>query len=160
MSVAGIDLGISKIAVAILEGEELQLEVYHSDRVHRPEQLSQLARFAYNVISRRCVQNVFIEDNLVGNNVKYSIKLAQTMGAVMSQLVWPYHAYTANVGTWKKELLGNGNANKLAIQMWLKEHHPAYAELCDGDQDAYDAICIALYGAGVIERAQLLEELR
>lgn len=157
MAIAGIDLGIAKVAISVLDGDNLHVYVRHSDAASRGNQLFDLATYASVILSVWEVPSVFIESILVGNNSKYSIQLAQTMGAVLSALV-SYPVYQVNVGTWKKEVLGNGSSKKDQVRAWLEANYPAYAVSCDGDQDSYDATCIALYGQGVLARSGLLLE--
>lgn len=158
MAVVGIDLGIAKVAITALEGDVQYCYVRHSTAMTRGEQLFDLATYTSVILSTFTTPTVFIEGVLVGNNAKYSIQLAQTMGAVLSALV-DYPVYQVNVGIWKKEVLGNGRSDKAAVRGWLEANYPAYAVSCDGDQDSYDATCIALYGQGVLTRTQhLLEE--
>lgn len=159
MAIAGIDLGIAKVAISVLDGDRLHTYVRHSDAASRGSQLFDLATYTSVILSVWEVPSVFIESTLVGNNTKYSIQLAQTMGAVLSALV-SYPVYQVNVGTWKKEVLGNGSSKKDQVRAWLEANYPAYAVSCDGDQDSYDATCIALYGRGVLARSGLLLEER
>ena len=52
---------------------------------------------------------------------------------------------------------GNGNADKDAIRDYIHVTHPAYALLCDGDQDRYDACCVGLYGLDVLAGSEGLK---
>jgi Holliday junction resolvasome RuvABC endonuclease subunit len=108
------------------------------------------------------VDQVWIEDTIIGNNRKYSIKLAQVMGAVLSHL----GQIRLNTGcdvrlvdnkSWKREIVGNGNSDKAAVRDYIDVTHPAYAALCGDDQDLYDAACIGLYGILICNRARGLK---
>jgi Holliday junction resolvasome RuvABC endonuclease subunit len=128
------------------------------DRAH---QLHELAMFAHDEALFYEADWVFIEDIIVGNNRKYSIRLAQTMGAVLADLALLEYRQGLSIRTvdnkaWKKEIVGNGNADKEAVRNYILESHPAYAPLCGDDQDRFDAVCIGLYGRRILDRSQQL----
>ena len=166
MTLVGIDLGIAKIACSVFTEGDLGPTLYEvtahtSTCPTRDEQLSECAAVAHNVALFYEADWVFIEEPVVGNNPKYSLKLAQMCGAVMaglSHLRSHQHMDIRLVGNkaWKKDVLGNGNSSKDVIRSWVIEHHPAYAALCGDDQDRYDACCVGLYGLGLLDRARQL----
>ena len=95
----------------------------------------------------------------MGNNRKYSLALAETKGAVLGSLSHLRPACdirTVNVKAWKKEVVGNGNAGKEQVSNYIVATHPAYAAVCDGDQDRIDATCVALYGLRITSRVREL----
>jgi Holliday junction resolvasome RuvABC endonuclease subunit len=49
-----------------------------------------------------------------------------------------------NNKTWKRTIVGNGNANKPKVNRWVKVHWPKLWAECKGRQDTCDAACIAL----------------
>jgi Holliday junction resolvasome RuvABC endonuclease subunit len=55
---------------------------------------------------------------------------------------------------WKRDVCGNGNANKDLITKWLADQHPEWKL---DDQDQRDAACIALYGQQIVEKADGLK---
>lgn len=128
----------------------------------REQELNHLAQWTFDSIASYSDVRVFIEDGVIGNNRAYSIALAQTAGAVLSKLhcLHTPGIFMVNNKTWKKEVLGNGNASKEIVRQWLDKTYPMYAASCDGDQDRYDATCVALYGCGVLERAKRLAAIR
>ena len=165
--VMGIDLGIRKVAYALwarVYDEEptlLGAEAYESPEPSRPQQLRDLGDFIYDAAHHTKPDYVFIEETLIGNNRKYSIALAQTMGAVMyglglHQTESDLDIFTVNVSTWKKQVVGNGNASKTLVKNYIDVTHSAYAVVCGGDQDRYDAACVGLYGLSVHDRARVL----
>lgn len=164
MSVVGIDLGISKIAVVVVFDDILMSPYIYECSPGKPRDvvLHELGVFAHTAIVTHAATSIWIEDTLIGNNRKYSIKLSETKGAVMSYLS---HLRTSqgvdiqlvNNQTWKREIVGSGNADKEAVRNHIYDTHPAYAALCGDDQDLYDASCVALYGRQVTERAQHLQ---
>lgn len=89
----------------------------------------------------------FVEAPVVAGarNLQSTIKVAQTVGIV--------HALAPNVtevavSSWKKATVGNGNASKAMVKEWLDKEHPDLALMCRGNQDLYDAACIALHKGG------------
>lgn len=169
MRIMGIDLGTRKLAYAIWEdGVLVETDAYESpDDYMRHVQLMDLHDWIYEVAQNTKPDHILIEDTLVGNNVKYSIQLSQVMGAVMVSLglYGMEHCvgiYLVNNKTWKKDVLGNGNATKDLIQLWLYERDTAYSVLCGDDQDRFDAACIGYYGCLIADRAEvpLVAELR
>lgn len=161
MRTIGVDLGIRKLAFAVWDDDVLtRTDAYEHHGGLRQVELADLASwFCYH--ARDLVPDqIFIEETLLGNNVKYSIKLAQTMGAVLSQLpgeVWA-RTLTVNNKTWKREILGSGNADKSTVRIWLEDQSNAYSVLCGNDQDRFDAACIGYYGYIIARRAQALAE--
>lgn len=77
-------------------------------------------------------------------NVRTAVGQALTVGGVLSQL--PGSATLIEQAEWKKAIVGNGHASKDDIRTFLDTTHPALAAACRGEQDVYDATCIALYG--------------
>lgn len=81
----------------------------------------------------------------VASNPTTTADLAMSIGAVQSAQKWAGFE-TIAPNTWKAAVVGNGHATKDEIQAWLLEHHPELAAACNGDENAYDAMCIGLYG--------------
>jgi Holliday junction resolvasome RuvABC endonuclease subunit len=164
MRLLGIDLGIHKVGVAVLGGEPFGLQhavAYESVATERDVQLAELMGAVHGIALLHEADSVWVEDVLVGNNHKYSLALAETKGAVLAglaqlRLARGTDVRTVPVGTWKREVVGSGNATKERVQNYIRETHPAYAPLCGDDQDLYDASCVGLYGHLVLERASQL----
>lgn len=154
MSVMGVDLGIHKVALFLWDDDTPHAVAWATtDAYPRAQQLHNLAGYVHDIASTFDIDQVWIEDTLVGNNVKYSMALTEVRGAVMSALAPHMDVRLVNVGTWKKEIVGDGHANKDSVRDYIRVTHGAYAPLCGDDQDLYDACCIALYGRRVAERA-------
>lgn len=162
MSVIGIDLGVHKIAmVCITEGEQ-EAWAYEATHPHRDLQLMELGSMAHDFALLHDADSVWVEKVIIGNNRKYSIGLAETMGAVLSDLGHMRLHNGLDIRqvdnkAWKKALIGNGNASKDAIRDYIDVAQSAYAPLCEDDQDLYDACCIALYGRQILDRAAHLQ---
>ena len=59
--------------------------------------------------------------------------------------------YKVNVSSWKKAVVGKGNADKEQVAEFLRLRWNALYESASGNQDVYDASCIALYGRQFLE---------
>lgn len=90
-------------------------------------------------------RDIYVEAPVLAGarNIQSTIKVAQTTGVVHAVLA---KTHEVAVSSWKKATVGNGNASKPQVQAWLDENHPRLASMCRGNQDLYDAACIALYG--------------
>jgi Crossover junction endodeoxyribonuclease RuvC len=90
---------------------------------------------------------IYIEDPVVGRNVRSTIVQAQVSGAIIAAAecrgVPVFHA---NVNSWKKEVVGKGNATKPEVAEWLEKNWPEAYNLAAGDQDLIDAAAINRYG--------------
>lgn len=157
---AGIDVGQAKAAIAIFDGELLVdlEEIISNAALNRHYQLKVLGERVTSVLNDNMVERVFIEQNLVGNNIKYSINLAQAVGAIASHALGEVDF--VNVSSWKKAIVGKGNAKKDDVRLYVDGCYPEYTALCEGSQDKYDAICIGLYGVRLLDLAGSLAELR
>ena len=89
----------------------------------------------------------YMEAPVVGRSVYSSIVQAQVGGAVMAAACKAgMKLHLVNVSTWKKEVVGKGNAQKPEIAAWLKKYwYEAYTPAA-GDQDLIDACGVNRYG--------------
>lgn len=158
MIVAGIDLGKSKAALSIFtDGELSHVEHLELADMSRPVVLWALAQFVYG-FTKTCDQ-VFIEEPLIGRNTRNSLEVAQTCGAVIAVhgQIPGRQVHLVPVATWKKAVVGKGNADKKYVRDWLDGTHSAYAARCGNNQDRIDATCIGLYGAHIVGIAGKLD---
>ena len=161
MRIVGIDLGTRKAALAefnITARGVVTLRSCLAVYVHPTQRGKELSRLSHDVGEICAHANyVFIEEPLVGRGVKASMQISQTAGAIMANLATRgIHNELVNVKHWKKDVVGNGNASKEMIKMWLNTHHTAYDAACEGDQDKVDACCIGLFGIATLERVDSL----
>jgi len=166
VTVLGVDLGIRKVAVAVITDGVAGYTLYSIPRLElvkqeRAYELHKLSSFVEAVVSTYQPEHMFIEQPIIGNNNKYSMQLSETCGAVIGGLRLSPEQTDPNVhmvdnGTWKKELLLNGHASKSEVRNYIVDTHPAYAAFCGEDQDAFDACCIALYGNLILDRSERL----
>lgn len=161
----GIDVGIRKVAYSIWDDRcgEWQLvdtEAYETNAPTRHNQLLDLSDLIYEAVQHVAPDHVFIEDTLVGNNVKYSLQLTETKGAILYNLGL-YCAeemlgvYMVNVSTWKAKVIGSGRADKDRVRSWLLSRDSAYSVLCGDDQDRFDAACIGYYGCLISDASEV-----
>lgn len=92
---------------------------------------------------KRC-QWVYVERPPMGVNPRATIDQAAVMGAILEILHSEGVGFsTVDPGTWKKQVIGNGHADKPLIKAWVI----ANLGVPDGlHQDAYDAAAIAHFG--------------
>ena len=162
LSIIGIDLGVRKIALYSITVGQTDAWVYESSATERDVQLGEIGAMAHDFALLHNADTIWVEKVIIGNNRKYSIGLAETMGAVLSDLSQLRTSQGVDIRqvdnkAWKKQLIGNGNASKDDIRDYIHVTHPGYAPLCEDDQDLYDACCIALYGRLILDRAAHLQ---
>lgn len=92
--------------------------------------------------------HAFIESPLVGKGgVRSTLVQAFTSGAVQAALVEGGATVTmVNVGTWKLDVIGHGNATKDDVAEGVRLRWPAFVRSAGEDQDLLDAAAIALFG--------------
>lgn len=166
--VVGVDLGIRKIAYAVcVDGKLEYTDALEAHPGHRMDELSAVSDFLFLEIDHLAREHddadiiVVFEEPLVGNNTKYSMKISQVYGACLAALAMANAEFgivvtSVNVGTWKKQVVGNGHATKQDVVNHICVLSQRYSELCGHDQDRYDAACVALYGVLLSARAEAL----
>jgi Holliday junction resolvasome RuvABC endonuclease subunit len=150
MTVIGIDPSSKKLALCVTYPGSEKYPELHSIRL--PEGILQATGAAFEE-AFLCFQKysdaaVYMEEPVVGRNVRSTIVQAQVGGAVMAaadRAGLPYFELVNN-SHWKKEVLGKGNAKKEEISFWLGEIWPEAYNLAQKDQDLIDASCINRYG--------------
>jgi Holliday junction resolvasome RuvABC endonuclease subunit len=148
----GIDVAMRKIAIA--EITQPRVEVYELKKpIDRGQELRDMGFWLSELVPWVREGEVFLEAAVVAGarNIQSTIKVAQTIGAVMTVL--PGVRQVA-ISSWKMATVGNGSASKDQVRDWLNRTHPDLALLCDGNQDLYDATCIALYGREMAAQRQ------
>jgi Holliday junction resolvasome RuvABC endonuclease subunit len=159
-NVIGIDPSSKKLAMCIASEGQFQLDV-----INLPAGLYSATGAAYREVfcfleSLNGSAYVYMESPLVGvGGVHSTVVQAQVGGAVMAAVrnsATPLHM--VNVGTWKKQVLGKGNAKKPEVAEWLEKNWPAAYHEANGDQDLIDAACISRYG--VLHERLLARKIR
>jgi len=91
--------------------------------------------------------HVYMEAPVVGVNMGSTIIQAQVGGAVMAAAQNAgVHLHLVNNMTWKKRVLGKGNAKKPEVAELLRGIWPEAYAASSGDQDLIDACAINRYG--------------
>lgn len=161
MIIAGVDIGGRRVAVSIfVDGVLTNVTDLEVPKSTRARELRTLAIWAGDNL--RVCDLVLVEEPLIGRGVRASLQVAQTAGAVLATLgdtVRDTRSDWVSNTTWKREVVGSGNANKEAVALWLKSSHPSYSAQCGESQDRRDAVCIGLYAVQLAERATQLAEL-
>ncbi len=149
------DLGATRIAHCWVSNEQHYVMDLHADKKMSDEQFY-ASLFTYLQDRLEEGDYVFVEEPLVGRGgVKTAIRLSSVRGIIhLCAELAQASVYPVNVQTWKKEIVGKGNASKSDVAAWVKENHPHMTGSLDDlgkfKQDGIDAYCIALYGQGVV----------
>lgn len=152
MTVVGVDPSSKKLALFV-NGDNTYCHVIKSEKDN--SRFQNLALF-FNEVNEFIKElpedtHVFVESALMGRGgVRSTIVQAQAASTVyISSVISGLVVHEVNVQTWKKDIVGSGNASKSDVSQWLDAHEPGLAELCGGDQDLVDAACLSLYGQRV-----------
>lgn len=153
----GIDPASTKVAFMALYGDAYMVEVHQrlgksggqscANAWHVTKQFVEAVRVAFP--DTKIVAT--IESAVVGRGgVRTTMVQCYTAGAIMGAL----HdegivTQIANVSSWKKRVVGRGNATKEDVSKWLRLRWPDFFSATRGNQDLVDATCIALYGQQV-----------
>lgn len=96
----------------------------------------------------------WVEDPLVGRGGPVAtMKQSLVQGIVRGVLARSgFVVYGVNVSTWKKAVVGKGNADKADVGRTVRAKWPKVADLIGLDGDLADAAAICLYGQEVLRR--------
>lgn len=157
MIIYGIDLSSRKVAIITLEGDGVKSAAIGVEKQEsRGAELSELSKKIEGFLHTVKPGYTFIESPVVGRGgARPTILQSQVDGLLQAYAVRSRHhgVYSVNNKTWKKAVVGNGNASKDATASWLASNHPVLSDLCRDDQDLVDASCVALYGRDIVSRA-------
>ena len=146
MKIAGIDIDSRKFGVVLLEDNlEPTFVFFESKSKNVQERIFDLHdEFDKLVIKGLKPDKIFIEEAIYIQNFKTSKSISESIGncKLLCRLNTIPFQMVPNK-TWKKHIVGNGNATKEDIKNFIVKQHP---ELCDEPQDIFDAFCIALFG--------------
>lgn len=151
----GIDATSRKIAVARLDssGGLLHLSSYEVSRRSEEKELGRmhmlLEEYERVQAEWRCAwaDRVAIEAPIIGRSGagQTALGIAMAIGAIAA-LTMRTAATTelVAVSSWKKVVVGKGNAKKEEVDEWLRASRPTIREECR-NQDEIDAVCLALH---------------
>lgn len=148
----GIDLGLRKVAVSIPERGVLRsIELNRGDYT-RAEELLKLQQFVTGVVPTAAIVSIEMPILGLSRNAQTAIGIGQTCGVVMASVAaCSREIHDVAVSSWKKAVVGRGNATKDDVGDWLRTNHEALYRGCEGNQDLIDASCIAFFGTVVDE---------
>ena len=145
--VYGIDVSTTKLAVARLVGNEFDVVEFRSRSRSWETRLAQLYKEFFSYVKEEMTSEDFvcIEDIPMVQNRQGLIKLVHALA--LCRMVFFHHdidCFPVNVSTWKKDVVGDGRADKdkkkmMALQIFGK----GVGRL---SQDSIDALCIAKWG--------------
>lgn len=145
MTVVGIDPDTKQLVWVYSESNNyIHLKAKGKDADSRfPDLLRQL-REEIEDNAFKYVRWTYIELPPMGVNPRSTINQARVVGAIEAEFLRAGIPYSlVDPGTWKKGLIGKGNADKDLIKKWAV----ANLDLPDSlQQDLYDAACIAQWG--------------
>lgn len=151
LRVAGVDYGKRRIAIVAPGVAVDMLRLPQSTPAS--EALFLCGNFLRNFIFQHGISSTWVESPIMGMS-----RNAQTMASMSMMAGVLLYACEAGESkstliapsTWKKEVIGRGNATKDDAALWLKANSPQSFALCmvNGrlDQDLVDATCIAVAG--------------
>jgi Holliday junction resolvasome RuvABC endonuclease subunit len=147
MSVFGVDISTTKIAIAKLSKGDYSVIEFRSKSRSWETRLEQLYKDFFPYVAENVVteDTVFIEDVPYVQNRQAVIRLVHVQAMV--RVVCIHHnidIFGVNVSTWKKDVIGDGRADKDKIRkMALKIFDNKLSRF---SQDSVDALCIAKWG--------------
>lgn len=149
-TVIGIDPSSKKLALCITtslaSGTTPEL-----NNINLPEGVYRATGHAYREVFC-CLEQlpeakIYLESPLVGRSAYGTIVQSQVGGAVLAAAEnCGVPVYLVNVSSWKKRVVGKGNAQKPEVSLWLQKFWPEAYTLCSGDQDLVDACVLNRYG--------------
>lgn len=151
MKILGFDCSSKTIDCVILDGEGNWIRSFsvaaYLDTTDMDARLMDVTEKMYNKLESMSIDGseyvAYIENAIYLQNVKVTIAIAQVI-AVTKKILFDLEIKFFGIDnkSWKKDILGDGKANKEKIM--------AFAKIKWGDwitsQDIADAACIALYG--------------
>ena len=154
MDSAGVDYGVRRIAYSQpKKGIFDELILTDKDDI---KSLNTLSEWLKSHIEAGRPELVVVEQSIQGasRNIRTGISMAMVAGA-LSLTVQQVGLKVILVGpsSWKKAVIGYGNADKDAVTRWLSTRHPKYYEQCQRfkkPQDVTDATCLALYAETIL----------
>lgn len=148
--VIGVDCSTKRLAFVILDGPKGPVETF---LVEAPKgkgwqlRLLALADEARHFFAQYNLCSVYVEEAPLGRGFRATLEVGYVVAATLVEAMRAGHiVMPVNVSTWKKQVLGNGRADKDQIREWATEFifKPAGIEP-PKEQDLHDAACIAAF---------------
>lgn len=137
--IVGVDLGVRSAHISMLTYDTSIV----ARRGQRREEIKEITERLCSLYTEEW--HAYIEEPVVAGarNLRTSLQIAQIAGVIMARVA----SFTlVPVSSWKKEIIGRGNAKKEDVAEWLRTKRPDLYERTAGIQDRIDANCIRLYG--------------
>lgn len=152
--VIGIDPASTHIAYVALHGDEFMVTMNKRLGASGPESCHHARLLTIKVVedckkqfSTDEITAVYELPVLGRGGFRSTVVQCFTSGAVQGALYeLGIKSHSANVSSWKKAVVGRGNADKGQVAEYLRFRWSALYDSANGNQDVYDAACIALYG--------------
>ena len=143
MIIAGVDCSTKKIAFFFIgDGAPFTVEIVDNG-TEMTARVDSLFKQAFDVIKQKSPNIIYIENAAYLQNIKTTLSIHSAIDAVRFAAVLnniPYQII--EITSWKKDVLGNGKADKAQIMSWAKAKYEALIT----SQDLADAAGIANYG--------------
>lgn len=147
----GVDIGVRSLYIFSDDGPHRVV----AKKTSREDELSELLQHFRQFVGHG--DTVFCEEPpLAGTrNIRTFMSLSQISTI---PLLSGARCVMVPVATWKKHVVGHGNATKPDVDVWLATNHPCMHAKC-ADQNDVDAACLYLYGRTVIDALSFKDEL-
>lgn len=149
MIIIGIDPGLTKTGVGIIEYKNNSLAyifsdtIYSSTKDHLSERLNHFHKSLTKIIADFNPQIAAIEETFINTNPLSSLKLGHVRGALMLSLsIAKIPVFEYSTTAIKKAIVGKGRADKRQIQMMVNVLLPKVSFQTEDEADAIAAaIC-------------------
>jgi crossover junction endodeoxyribonuclease RuvC len=145
MKIIGFDCSTRLIAGFVIDGENYSIiELAGKPTDDTPTRIDSMFLLAVNFLKRSKPDYVYVENAAYLQNVKTSFLIRSVVDAVRFACVLNnIPCQTVEITSWKKDVLGNGRAEKSDIMKFAKAK---YGEKLIVNQDVADASGVATYG--------------
>lgn len=154
--IVGVDPASTKMAIVALFADEFVVSSAPKLGKSGGQSCAKAARFTERFVQSLAYEAnhkfAFVEAPVVGRGgVRSTMVQCFTSGAIQGALhELGFVTEIANVSSWKKRVVGKGNATKPEVAEYLRLRWPSLYARTGGDQDLIDACCIALYGRQIV----------
>jgi Holliday junction resolvasome RuvABC endonuclease subunit len=151
MKYIGIDYGVRTAHIAVLNADSYYVTTVMVAKTHRQRELEELHSLVKAVLHVEGKALVYVESPVLAGvrNLQVLISMSQAHSQILTAAL-PSIVESVAVASWKKAIVGKGNATKAEVAAYLKLYYPDLHDQCKS-QDHIDATCIALYGKQSLE---------
>jgi Holliday junction resolvasome RuvABC endonuclease subunit len=146
MRILGIDCDSRKIAMVCMDGgEHIKFHILLMSHAERPkERLIELIGMFEHQLKAVKPEETFVEESIFIQNYATSRSISEIIGNIKYAVAKAGIDCTpVPVNTWKKVVIGKGNATKDDVKKFIVKKYP---ELENEMQDIFDAAAVCLYG--------------